>query len=119
MSFLRSRILAALAVSALILSPVQSGAETIQGALAKAYRNNSSLNSSRAGVRVTDENVAIAKSGMRPRIAATGSASLATRGSTEIRAGEFGITLQQPIFDGFQTRNNVRASEAQVLSRSL
>jgi len=113
-SFLRSRILAALAVSALILSPVQSGAETIQGALAKAYRNNSSLNSSRAGVRVTDENVAIAKSGMRPRIAATGSASLATRGSTEIRAGEFGITLQQPIFDGFQTRNNVRASEAQV-----
>ncbi|WP_246727721.1 TolC family outer membrane protein [Chelativorans sp. Marseille-P2723] len=114
MKFLRSRVIAALAVSALIFAPATAGAETLPGALAKAYRNNSSLNSSRAGVRVTDENVAIAKSGFRPRISATGSLLFQSRDGVEIRAGEFGVSLQQPIFDGFQTRNNVRASEAQV-----
>lgn len=118
MNFLRSRILAALTSSALVLAPVSASAETIMGALAKAYQNNSSLNSSRAGVRVTNENVAIAKSGMRPRV--TGNASLQFQrrsqqgASTDIRTGQFGISLEQMIFDGFQTRNNVRASEAQV-----
>lgn len=114
MSFLRGRGFAAVIVSAMVLSPITAGAETIEGALAKAYRNNSSLNSARAGVRVTDENVPIAKSGMRPRIAATGALSLTSRSGDVIRAGDFGITLNQPIFDGFQTRNNVRTSEALV-----
>jgi len=113
-TFLRSRIVAALAATSIILSPLPAGAETILGALAKAYQNNSTLNSSRANVRVTDENVAIAKSGMRPRVSGTGTLQLEDRGSVEIRTGRFGISLQQPIFDGFQTQNNVRASEAQV-----
>jgi len=113
-TFLRSRIVAALAATSVILSPLPASAETILGALTKAYQNNSSLNSSRATVRVTDENVAIAKSGMRPRVSGTGSLQLQNRDSTEIRTGQFGISLQQPIFDGFQTHNNVRASEAQV-----
>jgi len=113
-TFLRSRIVAALAATSIILSPIPASAETILGALAKAYQNNSSLNSSRATVRVTDENVAIAKSGMRPRINGTGAIQLQSRDSIEIRTGQFGISLQQPIFDGFQTQNNVRASEAQV-----
>ncbi|WP_309084350.1 TolC family outer membrane protein [Chelativorans sp.] len=114
MTSFRSRVLAALAIASVIFSPVPASAETILGALAKAYRNNSSLNSTRAGVRVTDENVAIAKSGMRPRISGLASAELQRREDLEIRTGQFGITLEQPIFDGFQTRNNVRASEAQV-----
>ncbi|MCB1452171.1 MAG: TolC family protein, partial [Rhizobiaceae bacterium] len=50
---------------------VPASAETITGALSKAYQNNSSLNATRAGVRVTDENVAIAKSGYRPTITGT------------------------------------------------
>ena len=111
---MRKSFLAAIAATALVLAPSMASAETIMGALAKAYRNNSSLNSSRAGVRVTDENVAIAKSGMRPRVAAGGNLLLEDRGPAEIRTGSFGITLDQPIFDGFRTRNNVRAAEAQV-----
>ncbi|WP_163271963.1 TolC family outer membrane protein [Chelativorans alearense] len=114
MPFFRRCLLPVLAVSALVLAPVPASAETIEGALAKAYQNNSSLNASRAGVRVTDEDVAIAKSGLRPRISATGSLQLRSTDGTEIRTGEFGINLQQPIFDGFQTRNNTRAAEAQV-----
>ena len=87
------------------------------GALAKAYRNNSSLNSERAGTRVTDENVAIAKSGYRPTISGntglTFSRSSAL-GGRSITSGSFGIEINQTIFDGFQTKNNVAAAEAQV-----
>ncbi|MFC6488057.1 TolC family outer membrane protein [Nitratireductor sp. GCM10026969] len=114
MSFLRRRILPLLAASAIALTSVPAGAETLMEALGMAYQNNSSLNLSRAGVRVTDEDVAIAKSGLRPRIQGTGSFSIENREGDEIRAGRFGISLRQPIFDGFQTHNNVRAAEAQV-----
>lgn len=62
-----------LMAAAAILSPAGASAETITGALSKAYRNNSQLNSARAGVRVTDEDVAIAKSGYRPTITGTSS----------------------------------------------
>ena len=71
---LRKRLVTAILVSATALSPLAASAETITGALSKAYQNNSSLNSARAGVRVTDEGVAIAKSGWRPTI--TGSAAI-------------------------------------------
>ncbi|MEX0953751.1 MAG: TolC family outer membrane protein [Rhizobiaceae bacterium] len=87
------------------------------GALAKAYRNNSSLNSERAGTRVTDENVAIAKSGYRPTISANSGLTFArssSAGGRSITSGSFGIEINQTIFDGFQTKNNVAAAEAQV-----
>ncbi|WP_192246196.1 TolC family outer membrane protein [Mesorhizobium silamurunense] len=107
-------------VSATALSPLAASAETITGALAKAYQYNSQLNSARAGTRVTDEGVAIAKSGYRPTI--KGSASIdytsshANRlGQTlNITTGNFGVEIDQTLFDGFQTKNNVAAAEAQV-----
>ncbi len=114
----RKTILAAILVSATALSPVAASAETITGALAKAYQYNSQLNSARAGVRVTDEGVAIAKSGWRPTV--QGSANIdytSTRfqGSTQnLTTGSFGIQINQTLFDGFQTRNNVAAAESQV-----
>lgn len=111
-------LFAALLVSASMLSPLPASAETILGALSKAYQNNSSLNSARAGVRVTDEGVALAKSGYRPTV--NGSASIDysnTRrgaGSTQLTTGNFGVQINQTLFDGFQTKNNVAAAEAQV-----
>jgi len=115
-------LFAALLVSAAVLSPVTASAETIFGALSKAYQNNSQLNSARAGVRVTDEGVAIAKSGYRPTIAGSASIDYSTtrgrsggvKGTTHLTTGSFGIQIDQTIFDGFQTRNNVAAAEAQV-----
>ena len=106
-------------LSALViaLSVTVSGiasAETLSGAMAKAYVNNSSLNSARAGVRVTNENVPIAKSGYRPFIAGSGSLNYQDVPGRQITTGSFGITLQQNLFDGFQTHNNVRAAEARV-----
>ncbi|MER9428004.1 TolC family outer membrane protein [Mesorhizobium sp. M0296] len=116
----RKLLFTAVLVSATALSPMAASAETILGALSKAYQNNSSLNSSRAGVRVTDEGVAIAKSGWRPTI--TGSASIDYTASHSNRlhrnisltTGNFGVEIDQTLFDGFQTRNNVAAAESRV-----
>ena len=111
-------ILAATLVSATALTPLAASAETITGALAKAYQYNSQLNSARAGVRVTDEGVAIAKSGWRPTIAGSGSIDYtnthAAGATRRITTGSFGVQINQTLFDGFQTKNNVAAAEAQV-----
>ena len=114
MSLANNRIFAAIFVSATVLGSGTVGAETILGALAKAYQYNSTLNSARAGVRVTDENVPIAKSGQRPTV--TGNASLDYVSSTgrRLTTGSFGVEIRQNLFDGFQTRNNVRAAESRV-----
>jgi outer membrane protein len=116
---------AAVVWSALSLSPTVVFAETISGALAKAYSLNSQLNSARAGERVTDEGVAIAKSGYRPVINGTGNVDYS---STRFRAdhfsnrtvnlttGSFGVEIRQNIFDGFQTKNNVAAATARVMA---
>ncbi len=116
------RLLLAGAASAATVVAVE--AETLQGALARAYRFNQSLNIARAQVRATDEGVPQAKSGLRPFVSGVGTAS-ATRSRTNISDGQeserlrsnqigFGIQLNQTLFDGFQTPNNVRSAEAQV-----
>lgn len=112
---IRKGLYAVVTVAGVLALSQPSMAESIHGALARAYQNNASVNAARAGVRVTDENVAIAKSGWRPYVGATGSLGLVGRNSgTEIRSGSFGVAIQQSLFDGFQTLNNVRAAEAQV-----
>lgn len=118
MKSVNKSLFVALLVSAAAFSPVSASAESILGALSKAYQNNSQLNSARAGVRVTDENVAIAKSGYRPTI--NGSASIdytntsRNNASTRTTTGAFGVQINQSLFDGFQTKNNVAAAEARV-----
>ncbi len=44
----------------------------------------------------------------------TGSLNYQGQAGTRITTGSFGISLQQTLFDGFQTVNNVRAAEARV-----
>ncbi|RWB56174.1 TolC family outer membrane protein [Mesorhizobium sp.] len=115
---LHKTFLTAMLISATALSPLAASAETITGALAKAYQYNSQLNSARAGVRVTDEGVAIAKSGWRPTVTGSGSIDYTnTHGqgiSRRITTGGFGVQINQTLFDGFQTKNNVAAAESQV-----
>jgi outer membrane protein len=116
LSLLKRFIPAMLLACAALVSSVPAQAETIAGALAKAYQNNSSLNSERAGVRVTDEGVAIAKSGMRPVISGFSNLSFANQAGNSIRSGGFGVSIRQSLFDGFQTQNNVAAAESQVFA---
>jgi outer membrane protein len=108
------------------LTPVS--AETIDGALVRAYQTNPQLNAQRASVRATDENVPQALSGYRPRVAVTasggyqysdvisgiGPAAARIDGAQVPRA--VGITGTQTLFNGNQTANRTRAAESQVSS---
>ncbi|MEP9371666.1 TolC family outer membrane protein [Mesorhizobium sp. KR1-2] len=116
MSFVRKGIFAAVLLSASALTAVPSSAETILGAMAKAYQNNATLNSSRAGVRVTDETVAIAKSGYRPTINGIGNITYTSQFGTRLTTGNWGVQINQTLFDGFQTKNNVAGAESQVFA---
>ncbi|MBU4530727.1 MAG: TolC family outer membrane protein [Hoeflea sp.] len=101
---------------AVALLPQAASAETLYQAMAKAYENNPDLNAARAGLRATDEGVALAKSGYRPTIAAEAvTTSTSTNGFVN-NSASLGVSINQTLFDGFQTRNNVRAAEAQVFA---
>jgi outer membrane protein len=98
-------------------------AESIFGAMAKAYDNNPDLNAARAGLRATDEGVAIAKSGLRPQVAAQLDFSATTTtaqgpggASLDGTDAALGVTINQMIFDGFQTRNSVLAAQSDVFA---
>jgi outer membrane protein len=111
-----SRVFAASVAFLLAISPAAQ-AETIKGALAKAYENNSSLNSARAGVRVTDEGVAIAKSGYRPTVTGNAGTSYSSSGGGQVTSGSIGLKVTQPLFDGFRTKNGISSAESQVYAQ--
>ena len=123
---LRKKLLlvAALAAGSFLSTGAGANAETLKGALAKAYEYNQDLNASRAQLRATDENVTQARSALRPFVSGSSSASASrsrtTRGDNLPTVNEHrqsigaGIQINQTIFDGFQTPNNVAAAKAQV-----
>ncbi|MCB0640968.1 MAG: TolC family protein, partial [Phaeodactylibacter sp.] len=102
-----------------------AAAETIFGAMSKAYTANPTLNAARASTRATDEGVPQALGQHRPTI--TGSADFGVQrqvtnpvagrrtGTTTNPAG-VSLTVSQPIFRGFRTVNGTNAAEAQVLA---
>jgi len=113
------------------MGPMPALADTIEAALVRAYQNNPQLNSQRAQVRFTDENVPQALSGYRPKVSITGSAGYqytdtnSTQGGsptaivrTEIHGANpprsVGATVTQTLFNGQQTANKTRAAESQV-----
>lgn len=120
-SIVRKAALWAAVSTSVLIAPHATLAETISGAMAKAYANNPDLNAARAGLRATDEGVPIAKSGYRPQISASATGTLTRTdiektGTLDLHSGQLGISITQMIFDGFQTLNNVRAAESNVFS---
>jgi outer membrane protein len=110
-------------------------ADTLEGSLIQAYRNNPTLNAQRAAARATDEALAIALGGYRPRVtgnasvaqqhlevlARTGPTSQCVTTGTAPNCGDevvqiYGITATQNLFNGFQTGNRTRQAESQVSS---
>jgi outer membrane protein len=113
-------------------------AETLEQALADAYLINPALNSERARLRATDEQVAIAKSGLRPNISwdadtnyvhqeagpdfsPKGGSSASTSGAGGPLNGDgtshphgYTFSLIQPLFEGFQNLNAVRQAKSIV-----
>lgn len=115
----------ALAVLALVSLPSAGWGQTLTEALASAYSVNPSLNAARSNLRATDENIAIARSGQRPTLAASFSSTTnATRTIFRSRSAQttgsrnttVDLTLTQPLFAGFRVRNQIRQAESAVLA---
>lgn len=122
MSKFRGSLLAAVAMPLFVFAVAPASAETIQGAMAKAYANNPDVNAARASLRATDENVTIAKAGYRPQVGITATHTNAgsygvnnvAGADSYISTDTIGLTVSQQIFDGFQTLNRINAAEAGV-----
>jgi outer membrane protein len=105
--------------------PVPALADTIEAALVRSYQGNPQLNSQRAQVRATDENVPQALSGYRPKVALTASAGVQYQDQQQLQNVHVGIhgtqtpmaaglTVNQTVYNGQITGNRVRAAESQV-----
>jgi outer membrane protein len=116
----------AVAASALVVFP--AFAETLESALALAYRNNPTLNAQRAALRATDESVPQALSNYRPRITGSfdtgyqhyeantlsGGSYLQTNTNISPRGGSVGLV--QTVYNGQRSGSLTRQAEAGVLS---
>lgn len=130
-------VFAAALSSATVFGGARAFADTLESALIYAYMNNPQLNSQRALVRATDENVPTALAGYRPKASITASAgfqSLSTRTweigsttplgsprSTFTQSGTnsprtYGATVTQTILNGSVTANRTRLAESQVMA---
>src|SRR5436190_16067064 len=118
----------AITMAAALLTSRPVLAETLDSALAQAYRNNPTLNAQRAALRATDESVPQALANYRPRV--TGSVdsgyqhfeSISTSGghftktNTNISPRGGTVGLVQPVFNGMRSGNLTRQAEASVLA---
>jgi outer membrane protein len=107
----------------------RSKADTLLGALSQAYQVNPQLNAQRAIVRQVDEGVPQALSGYRPSVKVNaGVGKQITSQDTLVGPGlvqkdlwpttpsSAGITVEQTLFNGFQTANQTRAAESNVFA---
>ena len=111
-----------------VLAASHASAETLESALAQAYRNNPTLNAQRALLRATDEGVPQALAGYRPRINAsmdsgyqhfestTLSGGILTRTNSNISPRGGNVGLVQTVYKGQRTGSLTRQAESQVLA---
>lgn len=123
----------------LLASEATARAETLTGAMRRAYDANPQLNASRAELRAIDERVPQAQAGMRPRVTGDGylgvqrnrlvtkqrdvnindptdtliTKNIQNGGSIPRSAA---LTVEQPVFDGFKAQNETRAAESGVFA---
>jgi len=100
-------------------------AETIGGALSKAYLNNPDINQQRAAVRAQDENIPKANAGYLPTVTAQGNVGhlheeldgvpgIGSEKSDTTPRG-YGVTVNETLWNGNRTGNSVRQAESGVL----
>ena len=102
-----------------------AGAQAIElkDALSQAYGGNPTLDAARAQLRAVDEGVPEALSGWRPTIvgSAEGGKTWVDQNTPQLLDDDyeprsFGVTVTQPIFNGFGTVYSTSAAEKRVLS---
>jgi len=115
-------------IAATGLPSASAWADTLFGAMEKAYATNPSLNAARAGQRAVDEQVPQALSGWRPTVTVQGEVKseslVANQPSLDNPDGDYrqdrnesgnmAIVLNQPLFRGFRTVESTKSAEAQV-----
>jgi outer membrane protein len=118
----------AAAMAAVLAGSRPAQAETLESALAQAYRNNPSLNAQRAALRAIDEGVPQALAGYRPRVNASVDSGYQHFESTTLAGGFFNKTntnisprggnvgLVQTVYNGQRTGSLTRQAESAVLS---
>jgi len=118
----------AIAMASALLTSRPVLAETLESALAQAYRNNPTLNAQRAALRATDELVPQALANYRPRVNASidsgyqhfGSVSttsgVLTQTSTTLSPRGGNVSLVQTLYNGQRSGNLTRQAEASVLA---
>src|SRR5271165_5763791 len=123
---LRNALLATASLSMIGAGPGR--AETVGGALIKAYLNNPDINTQRAAVRVADENVPKANAGYLPTVSAQGNVGIERAqtgliGPNQTVVGSttdtfyprgYGVTATETIFNGYKTINSIRQAESEV-----
>ncbi|NBQ39043.1 MAG: channel protein TolC [Alphaproteobacteria bacterium] len=123
MTSIKNVLLAGIAVTALMAGGA-AHAETINGALARAYASSPDLNAQRASLRATDEQVPRAKSGYLPRVTASSSLGQANSVLSNISSPydltttprTVGVTVTQNLYNGDRTSSQVDAAEKGVLA---
>lgn len=99
-----------------ILAPTSVVAETLYGAMVRAYEENPDLIAARAGLRATDEELAIAKAGRRPTLSASASATASDVEGFRDESAEISFSFSQSLFDGFKTKNRILAAQSRIMS---
>jgi outer membrane protein len=121
---------AAVAVFIAVFAAGGARAETVESALAQAYKNNPQINSQRAIVRATDESVPQALSGYRPKLSGTATGGTVftstkshipgtgryVRSDAATNPRTFGLSATQTLYNGLQTANRTRQAESQVFA---
>ena len=125
-SVLRAALLGAVGFAAIGAGAVR--AETIGGALIKAYLTNPDINTQRAAVRVADEGVPKANAGYLPTVEGTANIGIeraqtslfgpnATAGGStmvDLKPRGYGVNANETVFNGNRTLNSIRQAELQV-----
>ncbi len=127
-NWFRGLLCGAAATLVIVAGATPALADTLFGALEKAYVTNPTLNGARAGQRAVDEQVPQALSGWRPTVTINEQISRTWLDTSSSGAGVFGggfkerqqdsagasITLTQPLFNGFRTIEGTKAAKARV-----
>lgn len=96
-------------------------AQSLKQSMIAAYRSNPALQSQRFRTRASDESVAEARAGYRPRVTADAYGGVTAERGNRDDLGDgktygVGLSIEQPLFDGFQTHYAIREAKSGVLA---
>jgi outer membrane protein len=99
-----------------LLAGTPAMAESLTEAMTEAYNTNPALLAERARLRATDEKLAQANAGWRPRVTINGNAGLSTDYTTDINGDSWSadITASQPLYEGGRVGAQRDIAKAQI-----